>query len=263
MANSQILGGGRLLESPTRGRIDKRSPLPLYAQLEALLLERIKQGEWQPNDRLPAEHELAGEYGVSKVTVRQALAHLAHAGVLRREQGRGTFVAEPRLQQGPRELTSFSEEMRRRGLRPSSVVLEGELIAAGPSVAEKLDLRESDRVFRFKRLRLADGAPMGLQTAYVPADLAPGLLEADLAASSLYEVLSLRYGLVPVRAREIHCARVADAEEARWLGLPQGSAVLAAERVSFLENGRPLELVYSVMRGDRYQIVLDLTRAER
>jgi len=261
MISPKILAEGALSRQGVAQRIDKRSPVPLYVQLEALLWERIKSGEWKPDHRLPSEDELAREHGVSKITVRQALRDLAAAGLVRREQGRGTFVAAPRLEQGPRELTSFSEEMRKRGLRPSSLVLERDVIPAGPSVAEKLQLAESEQVFRLRRIRLADETPMGLQTAYIPSRLVPGIMDEDLAAGSLYEVLGRKYGLTPARAREIHSARLVAPEEARYLLTLEGSPALAAERVSFLPDGRPLELVYSVMRADRYQIVLELVRS--
>lgn len=260
MTMPRMLADGMLSARQGSRRIDKHSPVPLYVQLEALLWEQIRTGEWKPNDRLPSEEELAREHGVSKITVRQALRDLAAAGWLRREQGRGTFVAEPRLEQGPRDLTSFSEEMRRRGMRPSSRVLEKEVVAAGSSVAEKLQLAESTPVFRLSRLRLADDTPMGLQTAYLPACLVPDIIEEDLAAGSLYEILERKYGLTPRRAREIHQARLLDREEARYLSAPEGAPALAAERLSYLADGTPLELVYSVMRGDRYQIVLELVR---
>jgi GntR family transcriptional regulator len=242
--------------------VNKQSPVPLYHQLEAILLEQINKGEFQVNDRLPAEHELATEFGVSKITIRQALSNLAAAGVVRRDQGRGTFIAEPKVETGPRELTSFSQEMRRRGARPSSVVLQKEVIPAQAAIAEKLGLREGDRVFRLKRLRLADGSAMGIQTAYIPADLVPDMLREDLGAHSLYEILDRKYGLIPRRAREVHFAVRLEPEEARWLSVPEGSPALAAERVTFSDGGRALELVHSVMRGDRYQLVLELVRSE-
>ncbi len=130
-------------------RVNKHSPVPLYHQLEAILLERINQGGFRTSDKLPAERELAAEFGVSKITVRQALSNLAAAGVVRRDQGRGTFVAEPKVEEGPRELTSFSQEMVRRGLRPSSLILQKEVIPAEAGIAAKLGLRQGDRVFRW------------------------------------------------------------------------------------------------------------------
>src|SRR5215831_7729035 len=131
--------------------LSKDLPIPLYHQLKTLLLEQIRTGEMKPNDRLPAEDELAATHGVSKATVRQALNELAVAGVLRREQGRGTFVAEPKLTQGPRELTSFSAEMHKRGLSPTSKVLKQDIVKAQADVAEKLQIAEGSRVIRLKR----------------------------------------------------------------------------------------------------------------
>ncbi len=240
--------------------VDKQLPVPLYHQLKTIVLESIRHGELKPNDRLPAEDELAQRYAVSKATVRQALNELAQAGILRREQGRGTFVAERKVEQGPRELTSFTQEMHKRGLRPNSRVLQQDVLVAEQEVAERLELAPGSSVFRLKRLRLADGEAMGVQTAYIPLDLVPHLEKEDLARSSLYEIFEKKYGLIPAQARETHFAVRLGAEEAELLGAEEGSAGLAAERVTLLSSGRPLELVHSVMRGDRYKIILELKR---
>jgi GntR family transcriptional regulator, N-acetylglucosamine utilization regulator len=238
----------------------KDLPIPLYHQLKTVLLEKIRAGEMNPNERLPAEDDLAANYGVSKATVRQALNELAVAGVLRREQGRGTFVTEPKLTQGPRELTSFSAEMHKRGLSPTSKVIKQDIVKAEADVAEKLQIAQGSRVLRLKRLRLADGEPMGIQTAYITLELAPRLIEENFASASLYEVLERKHGLSPVRAQETHFAVLLEPDEAKLLKVPINSPGLAAERVAYLATGYPLELVYSIMRGDRYKIVLDLTR---
>ena len=240
--------------------LNKELPIPLYYQLKTILLDRMKTGEWKANDRLPAEDELAATYGVSKATVRQALSELEIAGIVRREQGRGTFVAEPKFEQGPRELTSFSEEMQKHGLRSSSRVLSQQIIKAETDVAEKLGLEEGSPVFQLKRLRLADGEPMGMQTACIPVALAPNLVREDFESASLYDILENKYGLIPFYARETHFAVLLDEEEAELLKADVGSAGLAAERVTFLSDRRPFELVYSVMRGDRYKIILDLVK---
>jgi len=240
--------------------LDKQLPIPLYYQLKTILLEKIKTGDLKPNDRLPAEDEIAAQYGVSKATVRQALNDLAIAGFLRREQGRGTFIAESKIEQGPRELTSFTDEMRKRGLSPNSRVLKQEVIKAEADVAEKLRIKEGDRVFQLKRLRLADGEPMGIQTAYIPLELAPGLPKENFQSASLYQVLEKKYGLVATHAQETHFAVLLERREAKLLKVTEGSPALAAERVTFLSSNRPFELVYSVMRGDRYKIILDLVK---
>jgi GntR family transcriptional regulator len=240
--------------------LSKDLPIPLYHQLKTLLLEQIRAGEMKPNDRLPAEDELAATHGVSKATVRQALNDLAVAGVLRREQGRGTFVAEPKLAQGPREMTSFTDEMRSRGLRPSSKVLNHDIIIAEADIAEKLRVTEGSQVMRLRRLRLADDEPMGIQTAYLSLALAPRLMEEEFTNASLYEALERKYSLRPARAQETYVAALLDRADAKLLKVAAASPALSAERVSYLSSGQPLEVTYSIMRGDRYQIVLDLTR---
>ena len=243
--------------------LGKDLPVPLYHQLHADLLRRIRSGQLRPNDRLASENELARQYGVSKITVRHALRELALAGYIRREQGRGTFVGAPKLEQGPRELTSFTEEMRRHGYLASSRVLTQDVIASEGELAEKLKLGDSAPVFRLRRLRFADDDPMGVQTAHIPLDLAPGLAKENLGTHSLYELLAEKYGVIPWRAREIHYAVTTDRETAGLMGIPEGSPAMAAERITYLADGRPLELAQSVMRGDRYKILLDLAADRR
>jgi GntR family transcriptional regulator len=241
-------------------QLDKGLPVPLYHQLKTALLDKLKQGEWKPNDRLPTEDELGVQFGVSKATVRQALRDLAEAGQVRREQGRGTFVAEQKIQFGPRHLTSFTEEMRDFGLQSGSTVLEQGIVPATADLADQLRVAPGADLFRLRRLRLAGGEPMGLQTVHIAADLVPGLLGEDFAKASLYETLERRYGLVLHHAAQKHFAVAVTAEEAVLLRVPEGAPALGGERLTFLHNGRPLELTCSVMRADRYQIRLKLVR---
>ncbi len=244
------------------GALDRETYVPLYHQLKQILLDEIRSGKLKPNDKLPSEDEVAAAYGVSTITVRRTLTDLATSGFVRRERGRGTFILRPPIEQGPRELTSFSQEMEGRGLRSSSAVLVRQVIEADGEVAEQLRLSEGAEVFFLRRLRLADGEPMGIQTAHLPLALAPGLITEDLGSGSLYETLRTKFGLVPAQAREIHSAVLIEKDDADLLGLPEGSVGMAAKRLTFLSDGRPFEFVNSVMRGDRYQIILDLV-AER
>src|SRR4051794_29657448 len=126
--------------------LNKNLPVPLYHQLKVALMEAIESGKWEPGHQLPNEGKLPEHFGVSKITVRQALQELAELGYVRREQGRGTFVAKPKLDQGPRELTSFSEEMRRHRMTASSRVIDTRVENAGGRVAEALGLPEDERV---------------------------------------------------------------------------------------------------------------------
>ena len=235
-------------------------PVPLYHQVKTSILRRIETGHWRPGDRLPSEDELAEGFKVSKITVRQALRELAQIGHIRREQGRGTFVQRPPLVEGPRQLTSFSEEMRRQGVQASSAVLEQGIVPASADVASTLGIPEDEPVFRLRRLRLADGDPMGVQTAYIPAQMVPRIGDIDFSRSSLYDVLSGHYNLVPSSAHETHFAFAVGAEDAPLLRIPEGTPVMGTELVARLADGRALEYVRSVMRADRYKIVLDLIR---
>jgi GntR family transcriptional regulator len=240
--------------------LNRDLPVPLYHQVKTRILREIEAGRWRPDEQLPTEDELADRFRVSKITVRQALRELAQLGYIRREQGRGTFVQRPPLVEGPRELTSFTEEMRRQGVLASSEILEQGTVAASADVASMLAIAEDEPVFRLKRLRLADGDPMGVQTAYIPAALVPGVNALSFSSESLYEVLGAHYNLYPSSAHETHFAFGVGADDAVLLRLPVGSPVMGAERVARLADGRALEYVRSVMRADRYKIVLDLIK---
>jgi GntR family transcriptional regulator len=240
------------------GALDRNLAVPLYHQLLNILKAEIETGRWLPDERLPSEQELGERFQVSKITVRQALTELAQSGYIRREQGRGTFVARRKFDEGPRELTSFTEEMRRHNLVATSRVLDQFEAEADQHATDALRLPPKSRVLILKRLRLAGAEPLGLQIAHIPAALVPGLHLAD--GASLYEVLQGRYRLYPARARETYVAALADDATAALLGIPAGSAVFAAERVTFTLNETPFEFVQSTVRGDRYAIVLDLVR---
>ena len=241
--------------------LDKRVPVPLYHQLKTILLDRIQGGHWKPGEQLPTEDQLVAQFGVSKATVRQALRDLAQAGFVRREQGRGTFVAKTKIQFGPRQLSSFTEEMRDSGMHAGSRVLEKHVIPAPPEVASILQIAPGGELFRLRRLRLAGGEPMGLQTVHIASHFVPGIVEVEFETASLYETLEKRYGLMPDHATQKHFATAVDESEAGNLQVPVGAPALGGERLTFLHSGQPLELTYSIMRGDRYQIQLSLVRA--
>lgn len=240
--------------------INRNYAAPLYVQLKGIVLESMRSGELKPKDQLPAESLLAEQYGISKATVRQALSELEREGFLYRVQGRGTFVAVPRLDLGPSHLDSFTVQMVGRGLRPSSRVLEQAVVLAEADLAETLRVSEGSRLLRLRRLRIADDEPMGLQTAHVPLELAPGLERRDFQKQqSLYAVLTEDYNLIPARAHETHSAVPLEPDQAHLLGTAAAAPALASQRLTLLASGRPMELVFSLMRGDRYQVVLELS----
>jgi len=240
------------------GPLDKNLPVPLYHQLEGVLKAEIESGRWRPGEQIPTESQLVDSFGVSKITVRQALEHLAELGYIRREHGRGTFVAQRKFDEGPRALTSFSEEMKGHSLEASSRILGYSVAPADARVARALELQEPAPVIVLRRLRLANGEPLTVQTAHIPAALAPGLKVDE--NTSLYEVLQRNYHLYAARARETYVAGKADRPTAKLLGIPPHAAVFQVERVTFLPNDKPFEFVQSTIRADRYSIKLELVK---
>ena len=240
----------------------KDAPIPLYYQIKTRLLESIETGQLKPGDRVPSERELTTHFNVSRMTARQALTELENQGYLYRLQGKGTFVATPKLDQPLAGLTSFTEDMRRRGLEPGAQVLSAEEVPAGRKAARALGLSETALVFRLERLRLAGGDPMALEIAHVPAALVPGLAEEGALERSLYGLLRERYGIRLIRATQSLEAVAANEYEAQVLHVKEGTPLLLLERVSRDEQDRPVEFVRSLYRGDRYRFITELNRRE-
>jgi GntR family transcriptional regulator len=166
-------------------RIDTNSPVPKYYQLKEIIRGRIESEELGEGQLIPSERELCESYGISRMTARQAVMELVNEGVLYREQGKGTFVAGKKVQQEAERLTSFTEDMRERGMEASSVVLEVEVEPAGPVVARFLRVEEGERIIRLKRLRNADGEPMALETSHLLYGVASGVLEVAPGSPAL------------------------------------------------------------------------------
>lgn len=234
--------------------------VPLYDQIKTRLLEEIETGRTKPGDRMPSERQLTQTYGVSRMTARQALAELESAGYLRRVQGKGTFASLPRIDQPLLTLTSFTEDMLRRGLKPGSQLISADLVPAGAQVAMALDVPETEPVVRIERLRLAGDQPMALETSHIVAALCPGLLERDLSVQSLYGTLRDHYGHHLDKARQTLEAAAASSYQARVLSMREGAPVLLMERVSRNGEGRAIEFAQSVYRGDRYRFTTELNR---
>lgn len=237
--------------------LEKTSPLPLYFQLQERLRATIESGEIKPGVQIPSEGELCRRYGVSHATVKQALGNLVNQQLLYRVRGKGTFVAEPRVQKGPRKLQSFTEEMRTLGAPVSSRVLDARVVPASAVVADKLHLGEGEPVTLIRRLRLASDRPIALQDAFLATARCPDLLAEDLSGS-LYEHLR-RFGLHPTQAHETYSAAALSHTEAALLGMVAGSPALRCERVSKSADGQAIEYVQSIMRGDLYEVNIELT----
>jgi len=225
--------------------------LPMYYRIEQSILEKMQSGQLKPGAQLPSETELALQHNVSRITAKRALDDLVQQGRAFRQQGRGTFVAHARI----REISgfrSFSEDIRARGLVPSSRVLAYKEVEPEAAIGERLHLAEGEHAYMIKRLRLASDDPVAVETAYLPCKLCPGLLEENLATVSLYAVLKDRYGILPSWADAEIEAAPASKEVAHLLLMKVGKPVLAARRITFSANYDVIESVYSIYRGDRF-----------
>ncbi len=239
--------------------LDKNSPIPLYHQFKVILREKIENGEWKIGEKIPTEKEFADLYNISITTVRQALNALTIEGILTRQQGKGTFVANPKIEKGPTELTSFTEEMAKRGMRAGSKVLHLGRVKANERIAKVLKIPLRSEVTFVQRLRFANDEPMGIQSCYIPEKFVPDLTESDLSGS-LYKLLENRYQLKIVSAIERYSAILLDKRTSKLLHLNYPAVGFMVERTAFLMNGKPIEFVESIMRGDRYSVSINLVR---
>lgn len=245
------------------GKIDPNSPVPKYFQLRGILLDLIDDAELPVDAPIPSERELCQRFGLSRMTVRQAVDHLVTEGRLYRVPGKGTFVARPKIEM-PLRLVSFTEDMRARGLEPGARDLDHRTTQANSNLARVFGIPVGAGVHVIERLRTADGEPMAVERSQIPANVAPGLLDIPLRDVSLYDVLEKRFGVIFDAGEQTIEAGLADAADARLLDLPRGSAVLLFQRRSFM-NGKCVELAVSTYRADRYQIrgALEIPRRGR
>ena len=246
-----------LPEEPRENRevvaLNKHGFIPLYYQIQQALLERIRLGQLADGDLLDSEEELARIYQVSRMTARQALHGLKIQGVAISRKGRGTFVSRPKLEKNIMHLQGFTVDMRQRGMTPASRLLEQTTVTANEEQCEKLHLSASDKLFRLRRLRLADGIPMALELSHIPLNAFPGLDAYDFGERSLYQVLRDQYGLRIGWADEVIEALPATAEEAGLLTIPRRSSILSITRIIMTTDETPVEMACSRYRGDRYR----------
>jgi GntR family transcriptional regulator len=246
-----------------RGEVDRMTTQPRTTKQSQTreqvidLIERTGVG-----GALPSERQLSVDLGVSRLTVRAALDELVREGFLIRRRGSGTFVREPKIAQ-ELTMTSFSEEMRRRGMTPGSRTLSLETTTAGAYLGRCLHVSPSEPVVVAKRLRLADGESMAIETLHVPESLVPGLEPKDLDRGSFYELLAERYGITIVGGMQTIEPTVTNEEESEALNVPLHSPAFLFERTTRSENDDIVEFVRSIYRGDRYRLVSELNRRER
>jgi GntR family transcriptional regulator len=238
--------------------LSRQSKLPLYQQLYDILRGELTRGQWKPGDMLPAESELMLRFEVSRITVRQVLDMLVRDGLIYRQQGRGTFVAHPTIEQTQVRIVSFTEDMRQRGFRPGTEVLDSGLLPAPDDIAGNLAVQPGEELAHLRRLRLADEEPMSIEDAFLVHRFFPGVLNGDYTAKPLRLALEEAYGVRLVRAKQVLRAVMAPPNLARLLSVRAGAALLFIERISYSSQGIPVEFLRIHYRGDRYVLYNEL-----
>src|ERR1700761_3894526 len=236
--------------------------LPLYVQVEDVLANRISSGALAVGAQLPSEEELIREFDVSRTTIRTTIQNLVRQGLVEIRRGRGTFVASPRIVQELTELTGFVEDMKVLGRIPTARVLSREVVAADPSVAEKLTIPAGTTVVQIRRVRLSDGVPLSFDETYLPEELGRKVMTDDLANEPIFTLLEERYDTPLVEAEYVLEATTAEPAVAAALEIPLGSPIFLIERTSYTSGHRAVDYERLHYRGDHIRFKTRLARRQ-
>lgn len=230
--------------------INKNSPIPAYYQLKKIILKKIENGEFSDDKPIPSERDLGETLNLSRMTVRQALNQLVSEGVLYREKGRGTFVCKTKLEQ--RDIMSFSDMVRKKGLTPSTKVLRFEKTFPDQEIIEKLALNANEGLYNIKRLRLANEMPVGIEEVFIPERYCPELENFDLKAS-LYGLVSEQYSYAISYVDSLIESSKPSNEERELLGISSGIPVLHISSIYYIRSGTSLFFERSSYRSDEFK----------
>lgn len=239
--------------------LDRNSKIPLYSQLMDILIYDI-ENSMKENEKMISEREICQKYDVSRTTVRQALQELEREGYIYKRHGKGTFVAPKKYNQNLQGFYSFTEEMKKLGKEPSSRVLKFEIFTVNNDIAKKMKLEKEDLVYKFTRLRLADGVPMMFETTFVPYNLFPGITKDDLNKNALYDIFRNRFSTIVDYAEEIFLPVLTNEEEAQKLLISVGSPSLKISRYAYNSTNQVIEYTISIARGDKFKYNVKLLR---
>jgi GntR family transcriptional regulator len=238
--------------------LDRNSPVPLYYQVKQRLLEKLGDGTWKPGDLVPSEQELQETYGVSRITVRQALSELTHEGRFERHRGQGTFVANKPLVHNPSKRISITELMREQDIEPVWQIRQRDFVTPLPSIAETLGIRSNAKIYFVDFLLSADKEPIGRHLTHLTKPVAESGNVAslsDLELGAFFRALPNREGIQISRTVQ---AVPASSEEAKLLKVRAGFPILSIEVTYTDKNGNPLEHLRANYRGDRFKFQLDI-----
>ncbi|WP_251946928.1 GntR family transcriptional regulator [Levilactobacillus brevis] len=229
---------------------------PIYIQIHNDIKRAIEAGKWAVGDRIPSERELSRNFDVSRMTLRQAIQTLVDEGILERQVGSGTYVANQKVQEKMSGVTSFTDLMLTQGKQPTSKTISYHVMNPSLSEAEKLKLSEDDQVLRMERIRYGDDVPICFEVATVPEKLVDGLSKKEVT-SSLYRALEDKKQLSPGKAQQTVSAMSASERIAEYLSIKRGDAILRLRQVTYLQDGTPFEYVRTQYVGERFEFYLE------
>ncbi|MEH7220488.1 GntR family transcriptional regulator [Bacillus toyonensis] len=240
--------------------LQNESLIPLYHQLIERLKDSIEKGHWTLGDKIPSENQLMEQFGVSRNTVKKAIEELVQEGILYRIQGKGTFVAKPKLQQSLMGFYSFSKVLKEKGMNPKDIILKIEEVKPNAKIKEALQLSENVNVIEMKRLRCAEDEPYILESSFIPKHVVTDIEQLKKVGEiSLYDLFSQQFNTVVTRANEAFEPVLIRADESEYLQTEVGRPALLLERTAYDTNGVPVEFCISIVRGDRCRFYTELT----
>lgn len=245
-------------------RAIRSKPVPLHYQITDDLRNAIKEGKWNLGDMFPTDKQLMEQYGVSSTTVRRALSELVYEGWLERQPGKGTFVRKDYVEETLSKLTGFFEEMRKRGYKPSSMVLGARPVEVTLDLLEKspqLSVFGKQKLFLIEKLQMMNDHPVVYLKSYWPYEYGKHLAEFDLTRQGLYELAEEKLGIDLEEAEQTIGAGIARKKEAQYLQVKVGFPILIMERILY-SGGQPVELSINAYRSDRYKYRVKLIRNE-
>lgn len=229
---------------------------PVYIKIHNALRQSIEEGKWRIGERIPSERELAIQFSVSRMTLRQAVQTLVEEGLLERRVGSGTFIARKKVQEKVHGSTSFTDIVTAQGKQPSTKTVSYHIVTASLSEQEALELTDQELVIRMERIRYADHEPICYEVTTIPAELVNHLSKAEIT-TSFYASLENKLGFHPQHTKQTIFASIAPEDVAMYLKLKRGDAILRLRQTSYLSDGRPFEYVRAQYAGNRYEFYLE------
>ncbi|AYF92920.1 GntR family transcriptional regulator [Apilactobacillus bombintestini] len=230
--------------------------LPVYIQIHNEIKKKIENGQWKLGSRIPSERQFAAEFGVSRMTLRQAIQTLVDEGILDRRVGSGTYISNEKVQEKMSGVTSFTDIMLAQGKKPSSKTISYHVLEPSLSEIERLHIKQSDKVLRMERIRYGDGVPICFEIATIPEKIVDGLSKDDVT-DSFYASLEEKKGLMPKISQQKVSATLASERISEYLDIKKGDAILLLRQITYLQDNKPFEYVRTQYVGERFEFYLD------